>query len=101
MLFLESHRSGVLLAQVFWALWLVALGSLVLRSGFLPKLVGIGVLIAAAGYLFDSVAYVLFPGRATIGQFTAVGELLLPLWLLIKGVSVEPTNYIESGSAPA
>jgi Domain of unknown function (DUF4386) len=77
------------LAQVFWGLWLLLLGSLVFRSGFLPRLLGIAVLIGAAGYLFDSGTHLLFPGRATISQFTALGELLLPLGLLIKGVTVE------------
>jgi hypothetical protein len=88
MLFFEMHRSGILLAQIFWGLWLVFLGSLVFRSGFLPRLLGIAVLIGAAGYLVDSCAHLLSPGRATISQFTALGELLFPLWLLIKGVTV-------------
>jgi hypothetical protein len=82
-------RSGVLVAQVFWGLWLLALGSLVFRSGFLPKLLGISALIGAAGYLIDSGAHLLASGVATISQFTFIGELLLPLWLLIKGVNVE------------
>lgn len=51
MLFLEMHRSGILLAQIFWGLWLLFLGSLVFRSGFLPRLLGIAVLIGAAGWL--------------------------------------------------
>jgi len=89
MLFLEMLRSGVLVAQVFWGLWLLALGSLVFRSGFLPKLLGISALIGAAGYLIDSGAHLLASGVATISQFTFIGELLLPLWLLIKGVNVE------------
>ena len=38
--------------------------------------------IAAAGYLIDSGAHLLLPDRATISQFTAAGELVLPLWLL-------------------
>jgi hypothetical protein len=45
--------------------------------------------IAGAGYLIDSGRQLLFPGVATIGQFTFIGELLFPLWLLIKGVNVE------------
>ena len=89
MFFLDIHRSGVLLAQVFWGLWLVLLGSLVFRSGFLPRWLGIAVLMAAVGYLIDSSAHVLLPGRAAVSQFTAIGELLFPLWLLIKGVDVE------------
>jgi Domain of unknown function (DUF4386) len=89
MLFLDMRQSGVLLAQVFWGLWLLLVGSLVFRSGFLPKLLGVAVLIGGAGYLVDSAMHLLFPGRATISQFTALGELMLPVWLLIKGVSVE------------
>ena len=89
MLFLDMRESGILVTLVFWGLWLLPLGSLVLRSGFLPKLLGILLAIAGAGYLFDSGTQLLFPGFATISQFTFVGELLFPLWLLIKGVNVD------------
>lgn len=89
MLFLDMRGSGILVAQIFWGLWLLPLGFLVFRSGFLPKLLGILLVIGGAGYLIDSGTQLLFPGLATISQFTFVGELLLPLWLLIKGVNVE------------
>ena len=89
MLFLDMRRSGILVAQVFWGLWLIPLGFLVFRSGFLPKLLGALLVIGGAGYLIDSGTQLLFPGVATIGQFTFIGELLFPLWLLIKGVNVE------------
>ena len=89
MLFLDMRRSGILVAQVFWGLWLIPLGFLVFRSGFLPKLLGTLLVIGGAGYLIDSGTQLLFPGVATIGQFTFIGELLFPLWLLIKGVNVE------------
>lgn len=89
MLFLDMGRSGVLVAQVFWGLWLLPLGALVFRSGFVPKLLAIPVLIGGAGYLIDSGTQLLFPGLATISQITFVAELLLPSWLLIKGVTVE------------
>jgi hypothetical protein len=100
MLFLEIHRSGILVAQVFWGLWLLPLGSLVFRSGFLPKLLGISVLIGAAGYLIDSGAHLLTSDVATISQFTFIGELLLPLWLLIKGVSVERWQQAKVAQEP-
>lgn len=83
---LSMYRSGVLLAQVFWGLWMIPLATLIFASGFLPKWLSVPVLVASAGYLLDSSAHILFPGRATISQFTAVGELVLPLWLLVKGV---------------
>ncbi len=89
MLFLYMRQSGVLVAQVFFGLWLVPLGVLVFRSGFMPRLLGVLVVIAAAGYLIDSITQLLFPGFATISQFTFIGELLFPLWLVIKGVNIE------------
>ena len=88
MLFLDIRRSGILVNQVFWGLWLLPLGVLIFRSGFLPKLLGILLVIGGVGYLIDSVTQLLFPSLPTISQFTFIGELLLPLWLLIKGVNV-------------
>ena len=89
MLFLDMGRNGVLLAQVFWGLWLLSIAALVFRSRFLPKALAIPVMIAGAAYLFDSAMQLLFPGLATVSQFTFVGELALPVWLVTKGVSVE------------
>jgi hypothetical protein len=90
MLFLDLWNSGILVAQVFWGLWLLPLGYLVFRSGFLPRLLGILVIIGGSGYLLDVVVALLFPNiEVTISHFTFIGELLLPLWLLIKGVNVE------------
>jgi hypothetical protein len=89
MLFLDMRQNGIVVAQVFWGLWLLPLGLLVFRSGFLPRLIGVLLVIAGAAYVIDSGTLLLFPGHATISQFTFVGEVLLPLWLLIKGVNVE------------
>lgn len=65
------------------------LGFLVFKSGFLPKLLGVLLVIAGVGYVTDSGTQLLSPGLATIGQFTVVGEILFTLWLLIRGVNVE------------
>lgn len=104
MLFLDMRRSGILVTQVFWGLWLLPLGFLVFRSGFLPKLLGILLVIGGAGYLVDWGTQLLFPGLPTISQFTFIGELLFPLWLLIKGVNVvrwqEGALHAHHGAAP-
>ncbi len=89
MLFLDMRQNGILLALVFWGLWLLPLGVLVFKSGFLPKVLGVLLVIAGAGYVIESGAQILSPGLATISQFTFVGEVLFTLWLLIKGVNVE------------
>ena len=88
MLFIDLREKGILVAQVFMGLWLLPLGCLVFKSGFLPKLLGILVLIAGAGYLIDWSTQLLFQGIPTVSQFTFIGELLLALWLLIRGVDV-------------
>ncbi|MBA7480944.1 hypothetical protein ES707_16411 [subsurface metagenome] len=90
MLFLNLQEHGVFIAQIFWGLWLFPMGYLVFKSGFLPRILGILLIIAGFGYLINSVTFFLFPNfDAIIIQFTFYGELLLPLWLLIKGVNVE------------
>jgi hypothetical protein len=89
MLFLDMRQDGILVAQVFWGLWLLPLGSLVFRSGFLPKPLGVLLVIAGVGYVIDCGTQLLSPGVATVSQFTFIAELLFPLWLLIKGVNVE------------
>ena len=89
-LFLELREHGIATASIFWGLWLLPMGYLVYKSGFLPKLIGVLLIIGGFGYLVDFVTFFLFPNLGvTVSQFTFVGELLLPLWLLIRGVNIE------------
>jgi hypothetical protein len=84
---LRLHDHGLYIAHVFWGLWLVPLGWLVFRSGFLPRILGALLILAGAGYLVDCLRYVLVPHvTAPVTQFTFIGELLFPLWLLVRGV---------------
>jgi len=43
--------------------------------------------VGAAGYLFDSFAHFVGANLPTVSRFTALGELSLPLWLLLRGVT--------------
>ena len=89
-LFLDLHKYGINIASIFWGLWLFPMGYLVFKSGFLPKILGILLMIGCFGYLIDSFAVLLLPGaEVNIATFTFWGEVLLPLWLLIKGINVE------------
>ena len=88
-LFLDMHKFGVQIAGLFWGLWLFPMGYLVYKSTYIPKIIGILLMIGCFGYLFDSLIFFLLPNSGTtITQFTFIGELILPLWLLIKGVNV-------------
>ena len=90
MLFLDLYEIGFYIAMIFWGLWLLPLGYLVFKSGYLPRILGILLIIGGFGYLIDVVIFFLFPNiDASIKAFTFIGEVLFPLWLLIKGVNVE------------
>ena len=85
MTFLDLRTQGVLISQIFWGLWLLPLGSLVYRSGFLPRAIGVLLGIAGTGYFIDSMTQLLAPGFPVVSLFTFVGELALALWLVIRG----------------
>ncbi len=90
MLLLHLHNQGLNIAQIFWGLWLFPLGYLVFKSRFLPRILGVLLMIACFGYLIDSLAELLFPNLGlSLIFFVGWGDLLLLLWLLIKGVNVE------------
>ena len=89
-LFLDLHDHGIIIAQIFWGFWLFPMGYLVFKSGYIPRILGVLLIIGGFGYLLDSFTLILFPNfDVTFSEFTFIGELLLPLWLLIKGVNVE------------
>jgi hypothetical protein len=89
MLFLDLYETGIHIAMIFWGLWLLPFGYLVFKSGYIPRILGVLLIIAGFGYLIDVVTFFLFPTIPSIALFTWWGELLLPLWLIIKGVNVE------------
>ena len=48
---LRLHQEGLVVASIFWGLWLFPYGLLVIRSGFIPRVLGVLLMIAGAGYL--------------------------------------------------
>jgi hypothetical protein len=91
MLFLKTNNYGSLTLEMFWGLWLIPFGQLVYKSGFIPRIFGILLIIAGIAYMIDSFVSILFPGYSSfVNQPTlllvAIGEISITLWLLIKGV---------------
>lgn len=83
MLFLHLHEAGVVIVHIFWGLWLFPLGYLVIRSRYVPRFIGVLLILAGVGYLIDFGTFLLLPGRGTtLTQITFIGELLFPLCLL-------------------
>jgi hypothetical protein len=94
MAFLNMHDSGILLAQIFWGLWLIPFGLLVFKSGFLPRILGVFLIIACFGYLSDSFTSLVLPSYSHIVSRYAMvlnlGELPIIFWLLIMGAKDQP-----------
>lgn len=94
MLFLRLHGQGVGITSIFWGLWLFPFGLLVMRSRFLPRILGLLLIVNCFGYVVPSVTSLLLPDYANAvsrAMFpTLLGELWIMLWLLIKGVKTPP-----------
>jgi hypothetical protein len=60
-LLINFDRLGVYVSEMFWGLWLLPLGLLVLRSGFLPRFIGIWLLINGVAYVALSLMGLLAP----------------------------------------
>jgi hypothetical protein len=86
--FLRLHNQGVILTQIFWGLWLFPFGIVVMRSGFIPRFVGIATIVAGCGYVIASSVSLFFPpsaqGLADLAMILGMGELAF-FWLLIWG----------------
>src|SRR5205085_10798129 len=54
-LFVRLHSQGISIDEIFWGLWLFPFGLLVFRSGFLPRWIGVWLMINCFGYVFLSV----------------------------------------------
>jgi hypothetical protein len=84
------------IAEIFWGLWLFPFGLLVFRSGFLPRFLGVWLMVNCFGYLVLSMTAFFFPAYSdTVFLFLQpvfFGELAIMLWLLIKGAKVAPVE---------
>lgn len=93
-LFFRLHGQALVIAQIFWGLWLFPFGVLVIRSGFIPRFLGYLLWIAAFGHLANSFAALVMPAfRQAVGQFAdplQMAELPIIFWLLIWGAKVKP-----------
>ncbi len=98
LLFLNGHSLGYSIGLVLFGLSLLVLGYLVFKSGYFPKILGVLLIVASLGYLIDSFASFLLPNYDDYEAIFAlvvflpafIGELSMCLWLLIKGVKVQP-----------
>lgn len=90
MLFLELRNYGTYIPQIL-SCWVLLLGCLVFKSGFLPRILGIILMLGGVCYTVSAVLFFLLPhfDATVFGLFAFIGEVLFYAWLLFKGVNAE------------
>ena len=91
LLLLDTQHYGLLIAQIFFGLWLAPLGYLVYKSGLFPKALGVVLIVGAACYLLDVAALFLVPDlgdkiKTLVVVPSAIAEVAMVLYLLVIGI---------------
>jgi len=102
MLAYDLYLHGYEIANVFFALWLVPLGMLVYKSDFLPKLLGVLLVVGGCGLFIEVFVYFLFPGYEIVNTILLIPQTLAEfaflVWIIFKGINeskVRPVNIRE------
>jgi hypothetical protein len=91
LLLIDAQHYGLLVASIFFGLWLVPLGYLTYRSGWFPKALGVVLIVGGACYLVDVLAAFLVPdvAKSIHGYIiipAAIAEVSMVVYLLVIGV---------------
>jgi Domain of unknown function (DUF4386) len=105
MLFLRLRDHLNTAAEILWGAWLFPLAFLVYRSHFLPRFLGVWLVVNGFAYVLMSLTGELLPqfqGKVFLySQPALFGELALMLWLVIKGAKPPALDATALSTAPA
>jgi hypothetical protein len=100
MLMINVDRQGMLVSQIFWGLWLLPLGVLIFRSRFVPRMLGVWLVLNGLAYVALSAIGLVMPEyRASafnIAMPLMFGELALAMWLSIVGIRLKAPSGEQS-----
>jgi hypothetical protein len=104
-LLLRLHDAQNTAAEMLWGLWLIPLAILVYRSRFLPRFLGVWLVINGIAYVVLCLTGELLPqyynNAFVMSQPALFGEIALMLWLVIKGSKPQSQNAAALSSAIA
>ena len=86
---IEAYQDVWMAALLLFGAHLMGLGYLAYRSGYVPRVIGVLLVVAGAGYAVDTFSSVLSPTPVVVSTVTFVGELLLAVWLVVRGGRVD------------
>jgi hypothetical protein len=91
MLYYDLYLHGYEIANIFFALWLVPLGILVYKSRFLPRVLGILLVVGGCGLFLEVFLHFLFPNLVMVNTILlipqTIAEFAFLLWTLIRGIN--------------
>lgn len=84
---LKQSTRGTIIATIFWGLWLLPQGYMIIRSPLFPRIIGWFMILAGAGYTISAFAYFLGIKGLLIDvlDYLTFGEVIWMLWVLIMG----------------
>jgi hypothetical protein len=97
-MFIKLNTQAYNMGLVFFGFWLILIGSLVARSSFMPRAIGVLGMVAGLGYLtylWQPLVHYLYPYNLALA---GPGEISLMLWLLVKGVDDRKWEEAETAS---
>ncbi|OLC99582.1 MAG: hypothetical protein AUI89_08545 [Gemmatimonadetes bacterium 13_1_40CM_3_65_8] len=94
LLFVQLREHQITAAEILWGVWLFPMGALTYKSGFLPRFIGVWLIINGIAYVVLCVSRVMLPEYSDklfiYLQPALFGELVIMLWLVIKGAGQTP-----------
>lgn len=97
--FIDLHEKGIALVELFWGLWLFPFGLLIYKSGFIPKVIGLLLLVGCLSYVIEWFTQLLIPGgMAWVNNFityASIGEFSTMLYLAIIGVKKSKVELLN------
>ncbi len=102
MILLNQYQYGIFIATFFWGLWLFPFGYLVYKSGFIPKIFGILLMLGCCCYLVNFTGNSLLLNYQDlgiskyIGKIPAIAEIGICVWLILVGIKTQKKNEKNS-----
>lgn len=92
----ELNETAWSIGALFFGLWLIPMGWLVLRSGWMPRILGLTLVVGGVGYVASAVVDQLQPEASTVVEIltmpASLGEFSMIIYLLVRGTSPSTTH---------